>query len=126
MKKIIIAAILATMSASAAADTQLNVMKADRDLRYSIEKVLMVAGDKNAVLRSYTMTKKFEDNINPQIVTILNNTDTSCEVIAANVAAAIRVNFQPYAVNKLSINAIEDMIGKTAVYTMAQCYYLKD
>lgn len=125
MRKIIIGAILAAVSSGAMADTQIDVMKADRDVRYSIEKLLTVAGDKEPVLRSYQMADQFTKGITPQIVYILNNNDTPCEVIAANVASMARNNFTPIMVNKLAKNAAEDVIGKMAVFTMAKCYELK-
>lgn len=126
MKKIIIAAILAAVSLNAAADTEIDAMSASRDLRASIEKMLIVSGDNNATLRSYNLSKTFENALNSQMVMVLNNDpDASCELIAARVAQNARGNYAPYQVNPLMTRAIEDMIGKMTVYTMAQCYYLK-
>lgn len=126
MRKIIIGAILAVISASAAADTEIDVMSANRDFRASIEKMLIVSGDSNATLRSYTLAKTFEVALNDQLIPVLNSDpNASCELIAARVAQNGRNNYEPYAVNPLMTRAIEDMIGKMTVYTMAQCYYLK-
>jgi hypothetical protein len=127
MKKIIIAAILAAVSLNAtAADTEIDAMSASRDLRASIEKMLIVSGDTNATLRSYNLSKTFENALNSQMIPVLNNNpDASCELIAARVAQNARGNYAPYQVNPLMTRAIEDMIGKMTVYTMAQCYYLK-
>lgn len=126
MKKFIIAAMLAAVSASAAADTEINVMSASRDLRASIEKMLIVSGDNNATLRSYTLSKTFEDALDSQMIPILNNNpDASCELIAARIAENGRQNYAPYQVNPLMTRAIDNMIGKMVVYTMARCYYLK-
>ena len=126
MRKIIIAAILAAVSANAAADTEIDAMSASRDLRSSIEKMLIMSGDNNATLRSYNLSKTFENELNSQMVTVLNSDpDASCELIAARVAQNARDNYAPYQVNHLMTKAIDDMIGKMVVYTMAQCYYLK-
>lgn len=125
MKKFIIGAILAVVSTSAAADSRVDVLKAESDLRYSIERVLELSGgSRNPFLESYQGADTFYKSVIPQIVTLLNSGE-SCEMIAARVSSAATANFQKYKINPVMGKAIDDQISKMTIYTMVKCYDLK-
>lgn len=125
MRKFIIGAILAAVSTSAAADSQIDVLKAESDLRYSIQKVLEISGGSvNPFLESYQRADTFYKSIIPQIVTMING-GTSCEVIAANVSQQAGRNFEQFRVNPVMSSAIDSQIQKMTVYAMVKCYDLK-
>ncbi len=125
MRKIIIAAILAAASGGALADTRIDVLKAESDLRYSIQKVLEISGgSRNPFLESYQQADRFYKSITPQIVTMIN-AGTSCEVIAANVSAAAGRNFEQFKINPVMSTAIDNQVNKMTIYAMVKCYDLK-
>lgn len=125
MRKFIIGAILAAVSISAAADSQIDVLKAESDLRYSIQKVLEISGGSvNPFLESYQRADTFYKSIIPQIVTMING-GTSCEVIAANVSQQAGRNFEQFRINPVMSSAIDSQIQKMTVYAMVKCYDLK-
>ena len=125
MKKFIIGAILAAVSASAAADSRIDVLKAESDLRYSIERVLELSGgSRDPFLESYQGADTFYKSAIPQIATLLNSGE-SCEMIAARVSSAATANFQKYKINPVMGKAIDDQISKMTIYTMVKCYDLK-
>lgn len=125
MRKFIIGAILAAVSTSAAADSQIDVLKAESDLRYSIQKVLEISGGSvNPFLESYQRADTFYKSIIPQIVTMING-GTSCEVIAANVSQQAGRNFEQFRINPVMSSAIDSQIQKMTVYAMVKCYDLK-
>lgn len=125
MKKIIIGAILAIVSTSAAADSQIDVLKAESDLRYSIERVLELSGgSKNPFLESYQQADRFYKSIIPQIATMINGGE-SCEMIAARVSSAAAANFEKFKINPVMGKAIDDQVSKMTIYTMVKCYDFK-
>lgn len=125
MKKFIIGAILAAVSASAAADSRIDVLKAESDLRYSIERVLELSGgSRNPFLESYQNADVFYKSVIPQIATLLNSGE-SCEMIAARVSSAAAANFEKYKINVVMSKAIDDQVSKMTIYTMVKCYDLK-
>lgn len=125
MRKFIIGAILAAVSTSAAADSRIDVLKAESDLRYSIERVLELSGgSKNPFLESYQQADRFYKSIIPQIAFMINN-GTSCEVIAANVSSAAAQSFEKFKINQVMSTAIDDQVSKMTIYAMVKCYDLK-
>ena len=125
MRKFIIGAILAAVSTSAAADSRIDVLKAESDLRYSIQKVLEISGGSaNPFLESYQRADTFYKSIIPQIVTMING-GTSCEVIAANVSQQAGRNFEQFRINPVMSSAIDSQIQKMTVYAIVKCYDLK-
>lgn len=125
MKKFIIGAILAVVSTSAAADSRVDVLKAESDLRYSIERVLELSGgSRDPFLESYQNADVFYKSVIPQIATMINS-GQSCEMIAARVSSAATANFEEYKINSVMSKAIDDQINKMTIYTMVKCYDLK-
>lgn len=125
MRKFIIVAMLAAVSASAAADSRIDVLKAESDLRYSIERVLELSGgSRNPFLESYQGADTFYKSAIPQIATLLNSGE-SCEMIAARVSRAATANFEKYKINPVMSKAIDDQVSKMTIYTMVKCYDLK-
>lgn len=125
MRKFIIGAILAAVSTSAAADSRIDVLKAESDLRYSIQKVLEISGGSaNPFLESYQRSDTFYKSIIPQLVTLING-GMSCEMIAANVSQQAGRNFEQFRINPVMSSALDDQIQKMTVYAMVKCYDLK-
>lgn len=125
MRKFIIGVILAAVSTSAAADSRIDVLKAESDLRYSIQKVLEISGGSaNPFLESYQQAKRFYGSIIPQIAAMINGGE-SCEMIAAKVSGAAGANFEKFKINPVMTTAINDQISKMTIYTMVKCYDLK-
>ena len=125
MRKIIIGAILAIVSTSAVADNRIDVLKAESDLRYSIERVLELSGgSKNPFLESYQQADRFYKSIIPQIAAMINGGET-CEMIAAKVSSAAAANFEQFKINPVMGKAIDDQVSKMTIYAMVKCYDLK-
>ena len=125
MRKIIIAAILAAVSTSAAADTQIDVLRADLDLRHSIERFATVGSGGNvSTLDGYRLKEKFVKSVTPAIVEGLNNS-IPCEMMAAETSQRAFVLFGDQAKTPLAKSALDNMAGKMAVYVMAKFYDLK-
>ena len=125
MRKFIIGAILAAVSTSAAADSRIDVLKAESDLRYSIERVLELSGgSKNPFLESYQQADRFYKSIIPQIAFMINNGET-CEVITAKVATTAAQSFEKFKINRVMSSAIDDQVSKMTIYAMVKCYDFK-
>ncbi|WP_032626087.1 MULTISPECIES: hypothetical protein [Enterobacter cloacae complex] len=86
MKYIILATVIAVISASALADTSMELRKADSDLRSSIERVLTIRGNKQAFLESYQVASKLQGKVTADIVKVIDNSiAVSCEEVGATI-----------------------------------------
>lgn len=125
MKNIMIAAILAVVSINATADTQIDLLRADMDLRHSVERFETVAsGGKVDTLSSYRLKDTFVKAVTPAIIEGLNHS-VSCETMAAETSQRSFNIFDKEAKTPLAKSALENMAAKMAIYVMAKCYDLK-
>ncbi|MCS2157799.1 hypothetical protein MUU48_12860 [Scandinavium sp. H11S7] len=125
MKYIITATVIALISASALADTSMELRKADADLRSSIERVLTIRGSKQAFLESYQVAAKLQGKVTADIVKVIDNSiAVSCEEVGATITTNANQATKSTD-SRVMDSAMKDLNDKLGDWAMYECFDLK-